>query len=162
MIVRGRAANPPLRLKLRHDSSIWPVARPRTAAIRTNCGRRGFASRREHGPGQGHACLANLVQGTVCKILDQEDVKPHKYATIWGAAAPTSRKMAEMLSFIARWGRSTPGARQPRRTTVRLGRAHRSSRRRTRLAGFRSCSASRKRWTGKTPRELRGAELALG
>jgi transposase len=33
---------------------------------------------REHGPRQGHACLANLAQGTVCKILDQEEVKPHK------------------------------------------------------------------------------------
>ena len=33
---------------------------------------------REHGPAQGHACLANLAQGTVCKILDQEEVKPHK------------------------------------------------------------------------------------
>ena len=33
---------------------------------------------REHGPAEGHACLANLAQGTVCKILDQEDVKPHK------------------------------------------------------------------------------------
>ena len=25
-----------------------------------------------------HACLANLGQGTVCKILDQDEVKPHK------------------------------------------------------------------------------------
>jgi transposase len=33
---------------------------------------------REHGPAEGHACLAHLAQGTVCKILDQEDVKPHK------------------------------------------------------------------------------------
>jgi hypothetical protein len=33
---------------------------------------------REHGPAQGHACLAHLAQGTVCKILDQEEVKPHK------------------------------------------------------------------------------------
>jgi hypothetical protein len=33
---------------------------------------------REHGPAQGHVCLANLAQGTVCKILDQEEVKPHK------------------------------------------------------------------------------------
>ena len=31
---------------------------------------------REHGPAEGHACLANLAQGTVCKILDQEEVKP--------------------------------------------------------------------------------------
>ena len=30
------------------------------------------------GPAEGHACLANLAQGTVCKILDQEEVKPHK------------------------------------------------------------------------------------
>ena len=33
---------------------------------------------REHGPTAGHACLANLVQGTVCKILDAREVKPHK------------------------------------------------------------------------------------
>ena len=29
---------------------------------------------REHGPAEGHACLSNLAQGTVCKILDQEEV----------------------------------------------------------------------------------------
>src|ERR1700746_3406642 len=33
---------------------------------------------REHGPAQGHGCLANLAQGTVCKSLDQEEGKPHK------------------------------------------------------------------------------------
>ena len=33
---------------------------------------------REHGPRQGHACLARLAQGTVCKILDAQEVKPHK------------------------------------------------------------------------------------
>jgi len=33
---------------------------------------------RQHGPVEGHVCFANLAQGTVCKILDQEDVKPHK------------------------------------------------------------------------------------
>ncbi len=33
---------------------------------------------REHGPAAGHACLAKLVQGTVCKILDAQEVKPHK------------------------------------------------------------------------------------
>ena len=33
---------------------------------------------REHGPTAGHACLADLVQGTVCKILDAREVKPHK------------------------------------------------------------------------------------
>ena len=33
---------------------------------------------RERGWAEGHACLANLAQDTVCKILDQQDVKPHK------------------------------------------------------------------------------------
>src|SRR5258708_1696447 len=33
---------------------------------------------RERGPTEGHACLATLAQGTVCKILDQDDVTPHK------------------------------------------------------------------------------------
>jgi transposase len=33
---------------------------------------------REHGPLAGHACLVDLVQGTVCKILDAHAVKPHK------------------------------------------------------------------------------------
>src|SRR3979409_1773008 len=33
---------------------------------------------REHGPTVGHECLAKLVQGTVCKILGQEEIKPHK------------------------------------------------------------------------------------
>src|SRR5712672_3509039 len=33
---------------------------------------------REHGPASGHECLAKLVQGTVCKILGQEEIKPHK------------------------------------------------------------------------------------
>src|ERR1700740_1595953 len=32
----------------------------------------------EHGPAAGHWCLANLVQGTVCKILGKEEIKPHK------------------------------------------------------------------------------------
>src|ERR1700686_3246887 len=33
---------------------------------------------REHGPAAGHACLAKLVQGTVCKILDRQAVKAQK------------------------------------------------------------------------------------
>src|SRR6266508_1871961 len=33
---------------------------------------------REYGPGAGHECFASLVQGTVCKILNQQEVKPHK------------------------------------------------------------------------------------
>src|SRR3954471_3092930 len=53
---------------------------------------------REHGPTEGHACLANLVQGTVCKILDQEDVKPHKVRYyLENRDDEFEQKMAEVL-----------------------------------------------------------------
>ena len=53
---------------------------------------------REHGPAQGHECLANLAQGTVCKILDQEEVKPHKVRYYLEQRDPDfAEKMAEVL-----------------------------------------------------------------
>jgi hypothetical protein len=53
---------------------------------------------REHGPAQGHACLAHLAQGTVCKILDQEEVKPHKVRCYVEKRDPDfAEKMAEVL-----------------------------------------------------------------
>jgi transposase len=53
---------------------------------------------RERGPAQGHACLAHLAQGTVCKILDQEDVKPHKVRYYLERRDPDfAEKMAEVL-----------------------------------------------------------------
>src|SRR5215831_16725920 len=36
------------------------------------------AHARDHGPSAGHPCLAQLAQGTVCKILAAHEVKPHK------------------------------------------------------------------------------------
>jgi transposase len=33
---------------------------------------------REHAEAAGHPCMVNIVQGTVCKILARNDVKPHK------------------------------------------------------------------------------------
>ncbi len=33
---------------------------------------------REHAEAAGHACLASIVQGTVCKILARQEIKPHK------------------------------------------------------------------------------------
>jgi transposase len=33
---------------------------------------------REHAEAAGYPCLMRLAQGTVCKILDQQEVKPHK------------------------------------------------------------------------------------
>ena len=53
---------------------------------------------REHGPAEGHACLANLAQGTVCKILGQEEVKPHKVRYYLERRDPEfTEKMAEVL-----------------------------------------------------------------
>jgi transposase len=53
---------------------------------------------REHGPAEGHACLAKLAQGTVCKILDQEEVKPHKVRYYLERRDPEfAEKMAEVL-----------------------------------------------------------------
>jgi transposase len=53
---------------------------------------------REHGPAAGHECLANLVQGTVCKILGQEEIKPHKVRYyLERRDAEFEQKMAEVL-----------------------------------------------------------------
>ena len=53
---------------------------------------------REHGPAAGHHCLAHLVQGTVCKILGKEEIKPHKVRYyLERRDADFERKMAEVL-----------------------------------------------------------------
>src|SRR5438132_4689843 len=53
---------------------------------------------REHGPAAGHPCLAHLVQGTVCKILGREEIKPHKVRYyLERRDAEFERKMAEVL-----------------------------------------------------------------
>jgi transposase len=53
---------------------------------------------REHGPAAGHQCLATLVQGTVCKILGQEEIKPHKVRYyLERRDAEFEQKMAEIL-----------------------------------------------------------------
>jgi len=53
---------------------------------------------REHGPAAGHDCLAHLVQGTVCKLLGQEDIKPHKVRYyLERRDADFEQKMAEVL-----------------------------------------------------------------
>ncbi|MET4306185.1 hypothetical protein ABMB68_009050 [Bradyrhizobium sp. RT4a] len=68
--------------------------------IRTSCGRRGLLARhaREHGPEAGHECLVRLVQGTVCKLLGQEEIKPHKVRYyLENRDAEFEQKMAEAL-----------------------------------------------------------------
>src|SRR5712675_602934 len=53
---------------------------------------------REQGPAAGHECLANLVQATVCKILGQEAIKPHKVRYyLERRDAEFEQKMAEDL-----------------------------------------------------------------
>ena len=53
---------------------------------------------REHGPRAGHDCLSTLVQGTVCKILDAQEVKPHKVRYYLERRDPDFKaKMAEVL-----------------------------------------------------------------
>jgi transposase len=53
---------------------------------------------REHGPAEGHGCLAKLVQGTVCKILNEQEVKPHKVRYYLERRDPEFKaKMAEVL-----------------------------------------------------------------
>ena len=54
---------------------------------------------REHGPTAGHECLAKLVQGTVCKILGQEEIsEPHKVRYyLERRDAEFEQKMAEVL-----------------------------------------------------------------
>ncbi|MGY4349749.1 transposase [Bradyrhizobium sp. GM7.3] len=53
---------------------------------------------REHGPAAGHECLARLVQGTVCKLLGQEAIKPHKVRYyLENRDAAFEQKMAEVL-----------------------------------------------------------------
>jgi transposase len=53
---------------------------------------------RENAPAAGHECLANLVQGTVCKILGREEIKPHKVRYyLENRDAEFEHKMAEVL-----------------------------------------------------------------
>jgi hypothetical protein len=58
---------------------------------------------REHGAAAGHGCLANLVQGTVCKILGQRKSNRIRCVTIWNAAMPSSsRRWRRFCASIAR------------------------------------------------------------
>ncbi|MET4312577.1 hypothetical protein [Bradyrhizobium sp. RT4b] len=49
-------------------------------------------------PEAEHECLARLVQGTVCKLLGQEEIKPHKMRCyLEPRDAEFEQKMAEVL-----------------------------------------------------------------
>lgn len=53
---------------------------------------------REHRPEAGHPCLGRLVQGTVSKLLRQEEIKPHKMRYyLERRDSEFEQKMAEVL-----------------------------------------------------------------
>jgi hypothetical protein len=53
---------------------------------------------RKHAAAAGHACLARISQGTVCKILNRHEVTPHKVRYYLERRDPAfEQKMAEVL-----------------------------------------------------------------
>ncbi len=53
---------------------------------------------REHAAAKGHPCVARIAQGTVCKILAREEIKPHKVRYYLERRDPAfEEKMAEVL-----------------------------------------------------------------
>src|ERR1700680_2896570 len=53
---------------------------------------------REHGPREGHACLGRLAQGTLCNILNEQEIKPHKVRYyLERRDAEFEEKMAQVL-----------------------------------------------------------------
>src|SRR5215471_1772361 len=53
---------------------------------------------REQGPAEGHSCLAKLAQGTLCNILNEQEIKPHKVRYYLERRDPEfKQKMAEVL-----------------------------------------------------------------
>src|SRR5207245_6560973 len=53
---------------------------------------------REHAPAAGHTCLAHLAQGTLCNILNEQEIKPHKVRYYLERRDPQfKQKMADVL-----------------------------------------------------------------
>jgi transposase len=72
---------------------------------------------REHGPAAGHRCLARLVQGTVCKILNREEIKPHKVRYYLECRdAEFEQKMAEVLCVYRKVEVLKRAAAKPKKT----------------------------------------------
>src|SRR6266480_2324541 len=78
---------------------LWRVTRPRSTAIRMSCGRRGcWHVMRASTDRRRGTNVSPLVQGTVCKILGQEEIKPHKVRYyLERRDAEFEQKMAEVL-----------------------------------------------------------------
>ena len=102
---------------------LWPATRPRSTAIRMNCGRHGFypPCARERGSAAGHQCLARLAQGTVCKLLGQEEFKPHKVR--YYLETPRRRVRAQEMAEVLVCSPRGPG---PEKSRCQGGRNRRS------------------------------------
>jgi len=79
---------------------------------------------RVHGPAEGHACLGNLAQGTVVKILNEEEVKPHKVRYYLEQRDPEfAAKMAEVLCVyrqvkVLKKTAASPSKKQSKRVAI--------------------------------------------
>jgi transposase len=60
---------------------------------------------REHGPAEGHACLAKLAQGTVCNILNEQEIKPHKVRYYLERRDPGSVRLSRGEAYSGDRGR---------------------------------------------------------
>ena len=103
-IARVPVGNRRSRSKPRLGWCRWRAGKRRTWAIPTNCGRQGFSPAMPASTDrpQGHACLAHLAQGTVCKILDEDEVKPHKVRYYLEQRDPDLLKWPKCCAFIAK------------------------------------------------------------
>ena len=91
-------------LKPRPGWSLWPATRPKSrlsarivdgAALGASCARAWTG-------GGEPVYLAKLVQGTVCKILGNEEIKPHKVRYyLENRDAEFEQKIAEVLCVWA-------------------------------------------------------------
>src|ERR1700758_550342 len=90
---------PRLRWRREPGWSGWLARSRRNSVTHTSCGPPALWRRmRDHGPRAGHPSLANLAQGTVCKILAAHEVKPHKVRYYLERRDPEFEpKMAEVL-----------------------------------------------------------------
>src|SRR6516165_10415571 len=98
MIARDRVRSRRSPPRPRHGWCRWPKAKELGYPHELWTTRLLARHAREHGPAEGHLCLAKVVQGTVCKILNEQEVKPHKVRYYLERRDPEFKaKMAEVL-----------------------------------------------------------------
>src|SRR5882724_7626994 len=100
MTDRDRARSRRSRRRPRLGWCLWHATRPRSTAIRTSCGRHGcwHAMRARRDRRRGTNVSPTWFRATVCKILGQEEIKPHKVRYyLERRDAEFEQKMAEVL-----------------------------------------------------------------